>query len=248
IFERKLEVEGRDISKLKELLSDKESNYRVARRKIDELTLELEQVKTQLSKTSVGCEKYDYSSKLLENMVCIQYQEKRGKGLCDKECEPPFNHNYSSMPRINTSVDDLVLQSEHAFEFPTEPVSLIIVLSVIGLREKEKERIDGRSTYCSTSSNKSHFVPNTNFVGKFVTINIKPNEIFKCFKTTFVKIDDDVLEYDSSPLKHVNSAHSTITKEADSKLYPNCEPYVPTGSLEQASTSTSPGQVRNFKK
>ncbi|KAL8205625.1 hypothetical protein R6Q57_009176 [Mikania cordata] len=36
-------------------------------------------------------------------------------------------------------------------------------------------------------------------------------------------------------------AHSTITKEAGSKLNPNCEPFVPTGSLEQATISTSSG-------
>ncbi|KAL8202051.1 hypothetical protein R6Q57_011198 [Mikania cordata] len=59
-------------------------------------------------------------------MVSIQYREKRGNGLGYQECEPPFNHNYSSMPRIDTSVDDLALQSDHAFEFPTESVSLIV--------------------------------------------------------------------------------------------------------------------------
>ncbi|KAL8217926.1 hypothetical protein R6Q57_021299, partial [Mikania cordata] len=34
---------------------------------------------------------------------------------------------------------------------------------------------------------------------------------------------------------------STITKEAGSKLNPNCEPFVPTGSLEQASANVSSG-------
>ena len=71
IFKRKLEVEGRDVARLKELLSDKESNYRDARRKIDELTLELDQVKIQLSKTSVKCDKFDYSSKVVENMTTM---------------------------------------------------------------------------------------------------------------------------------------------------------------------------------
>ncbi|KAL8218062.1 hypothetical protein R6Q57_021435, partial [Mikania cordata] len=40
----------------------------------------------------------------------------------------------------------------------------------------------------------------------------------------------------------VNQAYSTITTEACLKINPNCEPYVPTGSLEQASTSSSHGQ------
>ncbi|KAL8202047.1 hypothetical protein R6Q57_011194 [Mikania cordata] len=100
----------------------------------------------------------------------------KGKGLGYKECEPPFNHNYSTIPRINTYVDDLVLQSDHAFEFPTESVSLTV------------------------------------------------DQMF---------VSDD---------SYVNMAHSTITKEVGSKLNPNFEPYVPTGSLEQASASTSHGQ------
>ncbi|KAL8218014.1 hypothetical protein R6Q57_021387 [Mikania cordata] len=78
--------------------------------------------------------------------------------------------------RMNTSIDDLVLQSDHAFEFPNEPVSLTV-------------------------------------------------------DPMFVSNDSEV-----------NRAHSTITKEAGSKLNPYFEPYVPTGSLEKASTSTSPGQ------
>ncbi|KAL8209029.1 hypothetical protein R6Q57_008441 [Mikania cordata] len=144
------------------------------------------EVKSQLSKTSVICEKYDYSSKVLENMVSIQYREKKGKCLGYQECEPPFNHNYSSMPRINTSVDELVLQSDHAFEFPIEPVSLTVdtmfvyddsevcadSLILTGLTEKEAGRSAGRSTDYSTSSSKSHFVPNTYFVGIFETIKI----------------------------------------------------------------------------
>ncbi|KAL8225984.1 hypothetical protein R6Q57_018541 [Mikania cordata] len=42
--------------------------------------------------------------------------------------------------------------------------------------------------------------------------------------------------------KKVTEAHSTITREAGLMVNPNCEPYVPTGSLEQVSTTSSPGQ------
>ncbi|KAL8229308.1 hypothetical protein R6Q57_014208 [Mikania cordata] len=45
----------------------------------------------------------------------------------------------------------------------------------------------------------------------------------------------------SSSLHQEYRGHSTTTKEAGSKLNPNCEPFVPIGSLEQASTSTSSG-------
>ncbi|KAL8223272.1 hypothetical protein R6Q57_020671 [Mikania cordata] len=136
-----------------------------------------------------------------------------GKVLGYKECDTPFNHNYSRLPRIHTTIIDLVLQSDHAFEFPTKPVSLTVdpmfvsddfELCADSLRENEEERNAGRSTEYSTSSSKSHFVPNTDFVGKFETTKIKPNEMFKSFKATFVKIDDEVIESDSSPLKQGN--------------------------------------------
>ncbi|KAL8204570.1 hypothetical protein R6Q57_010193 [Mikania cordata] len=187
-------------------------------------------------------------------------QEKGDIGLAFTTLKPPFNHNYSIMPNINTSVDDLLMKSDQRFDFTTgsnKPVPLTAdpvetdpnisddsgvcadSLNDTGLRRKNKERSAGRSTECSTSSRKSHFIPKTDFVGRFDEIKIKPNEMFKNFNSTFVK-NDDILESVFS-LKQVNKAHSTITKEAGSKLNPNCEPFVPTGSLEQTSTSTSSG-------
>ncbi|KAL8209209.1 hypothetical protein R6Q57_008621 [Mikania cordata] len=136
------------------------------------------------------------------------------------------------MPRINTSVDDFVLQSDHAFEFPTEPVSLIV----------DPMFVSDDSEMCAESLSDTRLRGKNEERRRFETIKIKPNEMFKNLNSTFVKINDDVLESVSSPLKHVNRAHSMITKEAGSRLNPNCEPYVPTASLEQASTSTSSSQ------
>ncbi|KAL8226622.1 hypothetical protein R6Q57_016454, partial [Mikania cordata] len=109
IFKRKLDAKRLDISKLKELLNEKESHYRAAKSKIDELTLELNQIKTKLSKTKITIEKYDYSSNVVASMINAQYRGKRTNGIGYSEFEPPFNHNYSSMPRLNKYVDDLVL-------------------------------------------------------------------------------------------------------------------------------------------
>ncbi|KAD5508037.1 hypothetical protein E3N88_15740 [Mikania micrantha] len=53
LIKEKLDAERRDISKLKELLSDKESNYRDAKHRIAKITLELEQAKTELSQTNI---------------------------------------------------------------------------------------------------------------------------------------------------------------------------------------------------
>ncbi|KAL8231997.1 hypothetical protein R6Q57_001775 [Mikania cordata] len=192
LFKKKLDVERRDISQLKELLSDKESNYRDARRRIDELSAKKEKI-----------------------------------GLGFTAVTPPFNHNYSIMPNINISVDDMLMKSDRRCDFTTDS------LNDTGPTEKNEERSDGKSTECSSSFRKSSFIPKIDFAGRFNEIKIKPNEMFKNFNSTFAK-NVDVLESVSSSVKQVNRAHSTITKEAGSKLNPNCEPFVPTGSLDNA--------------
>ncbi|KAL8224208.1 hypothetical protein R6Q57_019683 [Mikania cordata] len=191
LFKRKLDSERRDISRLKELLSDKESDYRDARRR------------------------------------------EKGQNWA--------YHNYSIMPNINTSVDDLLLKSDRSSEFCAESVR------VSGSREKKEERSASRSIDGSTSQSKSHCVQIVYFVGIFESITIKPKEMIMNFKTKFTKIDDYVknkiiLESDPSPLtEQATQAHSTVTPETCSKLNPNFVPYVPTGSLEHASTSSISG-------
>ncbi|KAL8224053.1 hypothetical protein R6Q57_019528 [Mikania cordata] len=246
IFKKKLDAERRDISKLKELLSDKESSYWDAKRQIEEITLELNQVKTKLSKTKIRAKKYDYSSNLGAKMINVEIRGREATRLGYSEVKPPFNHNYSIMPKINTSVDDLLLKSDRRHEFTTgsnKPVSLTVdpILSdlnhsddsevcaegliVSGQSEEMENETAGRSTDCSVSSNKSQFlVPKVDFVGKFQTINIKPNEMIKNFRTKFVKTDVDVknkcvLKSNVSPFKEkVNTAYSTITREIEDDL------------------------------
>ncbi|KAL8205557.1 hypothetical protein R6Q57_009108 [Mikania cordata] len=90
-------------------------------------------------------------------------------------------------------------------------------VSVLGSKERKEERGATRSTDCSTSHSKSHFVPIVDFVGRFESITIKPNEMIKDFKTNFTKIDDDinnkiVLESDPSLLtEQETQVHSTVT-------------------------------------
>ncbi|KAL8211335.1 hypothetical protein R6Q57_005772 [Mikania cordata] len=156
------------------------------------------------------------------------------------------------MPRVNTSYDELVSKSDLAHEFPIVPVQLTVAvlsnisddseicaekLSVTGSEEKEEERSAGRSTNRSTSSYSSYFVPKIDFVGKFDEIKIKTNEMLKHFKKTFAK--NCTSRLNSSPLtEQAAPGSSTVTKETSSQLNPNCEPYVPTVSLEQVYTKS----------
>ncbi|KAL8214151.1 hypothetical protein R6Q57_003600 [Mikania cordata] len=241
-FHKKLDTERRDISQLKELLSDKESNYRDAGRRIDELTAELEYLKTQLSKTKFHANKYEYAITAVASMVDFPCRKKEKIRLGFTAVTPPFNHNYSIMPNINISFDDLLMKSERMFDFTTgsnksvpliaDPVETdpyisnnsevcVDSLNDIGLWGKNEERSSWKSTEFPSSSRKSSFIPKTYFVGRFDEIKIKPNEMFRNFNSTFAKNVD------------VNKAHSMITKEVDLMLNTNCEPFVPTGSLEQ---------------
>ncbi|KAL8204448.1 hypothetical protein R6Q57_010071 [Mikania cordata] len=245
IFKKKLDSEKRDISKLKEPLSDKESTYRDAKHRIADIASELDQVKTELSTSKIREENYEYSSNLVAKMIDVEIKGREPTRLGYSEVKPPFNHNYSIMPKINKSIDDLLLKSDRRsyFSYLNRSNDSEVCeedLSVSGRSEEEEERSVGRSTYCS--------VPKVDFVGKFETIKIKPNEMIKNFSTNFVKIGDDVknkrvLESKSSPLtEKVNESHSTIRIEMSSKLNLNYEPYVLTRSLEQLSTCSSPGQ------
>ncbi|KAL8208943.1 hypothetical protein R6Q57_008355 [Mikania cordata] len=108
----------------------------------------------------------------------LRPEEERQRGLGYSEIEPPFNHNYSNMPKINTSVDDLLLKSGRRHELNTSSRKLgsLIVnpilsdlnhsddsevcaegLSVCRQSEEKEEISVGRNIDCSVSSNKSQF-------------------------------------------------------------------------------------------
>ncbi|KAL8199663.1 hypothetical protein R6Q57_013231 [Mikania cordata] len=59
----------------------KQYNYQEAWRRIDELSSELEHVKTQLSKTKIQDDKYEYESTIVANMIDVQCRRKEKIGL-----------------------------------------------------------------------------------------------------------------------------------------------------------------------
>ncbi|KAL8215771.1 hypothetical protein R6Q57_022608 [Mikania cordata] len=136
----------------------------------------------------------------------------------------PASENAALLSAINFQASG----SQH-YQTPSSHSEVCVEnVSELGSRVKKVERSATRSTNCSNS--KSHFVPIVDFVGRFESSTIKPNEMIKNFKTKFTKINDDETQ-----------VYSTVTPEAGSKLNPNFEPYVPNGSLEQVSTSSISG-------
>ncbi|KAL8224194.1 hypothetical protein R6Q57_019669 [Mikania cordata] len=120
-------------------------------------------------------------------MIDVQCRRKSKIGIGFTEVKPPFNHNYSIMPNINTFVDHLLLKSNRRCDFNTgsdKPVSLTIdpietgpnisddsemcadSLNKTGVRGKIEERSARRSTDCSISFGTSSCISNTDFVRK----------------------------------------------------------------------------------
>ncbi|KAL8205613.1 hypothetical protein R6Q57_009164 [Mikania cordata] len=150
-----------------------------------------------------------------------------------------INHNYSIMPKINNSVDDLLLKSDFRYELTTcsnKPASLTVysILSYLN-----------RSTDSEVSVKRKK---NEVLGGAQILQSHLANHIFLFQKTDFVKTVDDVknkcvLETNTSPLtEKVTEALSIIRREKGSKLNTNFEPYVPNWSLEQVTTSSYPCQ------
>ncbi|KAL8224140.1 hypothetical protein R6Q57_019615, partial [Mikania cordata] len=185
----KLDADRLDISKLKQLLSDKESHYRAVKSRIDEITLELNQVKTELTKT-----KDDECS-----------LSKRINGLGYSEAEHPFNHNYSSMPTFNKFFDDSISKLDFGHEFLIDSNKLVSLTIDPNLKdmncfddseicaenlstsnqvdEQLERRARKRTNYPVVLNNSKFFVSKIDYVGNFKTINIKPNEMIPNFKT-----------------------------------------------------------------
>ncbi|KAL8216066.1 hypothetical protein R6Q57_022903 [Mikania cordata] len=62
-------------------------------------------------------------------MINAQLHGIKTKGISFKEVEPTFNHNYSSMPRLNNSDSDLITKSDLGSQFTTgldQPVPIKI--------------------------------------------------------------------------------------------------------------------------
>ncbi|KAL8226053.1 hypothetical protein R6Q57_018610 [Mikania cordata] len=139
---------------------------RLFKKKLDKFML-LEHLKTQLSKTKIHADKYEYASTSVPSMVDFQCRKKEKIGLDFTAVTPPFNHNYSIMPNINTFVDDLLIKSDRRCDFTTGsniPIPLTTdpvetdpnisddsevygdSLNDTGLRGKNEERSAGKST------------------------------------------------------------------------------------------------------
>ncbi|KAL8208971.1 hypothetical protein R6Q57_008383 [Mikania cordata] len=182
-----------------------ESNYRDAKRKIDEITLKLNQVKTELSKTKVRVEKYDYSSNMVANIIVVQYRGKRVNGI-------GYNLGHEFSVELVSLMIDPNLKN---MNYSDDSKICAEKLSTSGQAD-EKEKISARNSTDSPTvvlRNHKFSISKVNYVGSFKLINIKPNDMVQNFKAKFAKSADDVKRNEKLSKENENASCSTITEE-----------------------------------
>lgn len=107
-FLEKIEAQKKDISKLKQELSERACEYMDAKAKIVVLTTELETLKTRFENADFNFKKFDVSSTVVENMIAnhTKWQDKKRDGLGYGDVPPPYNHNYSCV-NVTQEEEDL---------------------------------------------------------------------------------------------------------------------------------------------
>ncbi|KAL8209574.1 hypothetical protein R6Q57_006306 [Mikania cordata] len=66
----------------------------------------------EVDDNAVRVNKYEYASNVVAKLVDVEKMGNETIRLGFIELKPPFYHNYSIMPKINKSVDDLLLKSD----------------------------------------------------------------------------------------------------------------------------------------
>ncbi|KAI3807126.1 hypothetical protein L1987_23050 [Smallanthus sonchifolius] len=100
IFKDKIEASKNDFSKLEMDFSNKECLYRDALKRIDDLSLKLNDAVTQLANAKLIIEKIDHSRSIFYNMLDSQVIKKGNPGIGYHAIEHPFNGNFTSMPSV----------------------------------------------------------------------------------------------------------------------------------------------------
>ncbi|KAI3813703.1 hypothetical protein L1987_18434 [Smallanthus sonchifolius] len=100
IFKDKTEACKNDFSKLEMDFSNKECLYRDVLKRIDDLSLKLNDAVTQLANTKLKIEKIDHCRSIVYDMLDSQVRKKGNPGSGYYAVEHPFNGNFTSMPSL----------------------------------------------------------------------------------------------------------------------------------------------------
>ncbi|KAI3725433.1 hypothetical protein L1987_65221 [Smallanthus sonchifolius] len=100
LFKDKIDAGKTDFSKLEMDFSNKECLYCDALKRIDDISLKLNDAVTQLGNTKLTIEKIDHSRSVVNDMIDSQVRKLGNPGLGYHAVEHPFNGNFTPMPSV----------------------------------------------------------------------------------------------------------------------------------------------------
>ena len=219
IYKKKREAEHKDVLKLKSLLSDKECLYRDSKKRIDEITLKLNKTETELSLTKITVEKFNLSSKVVEDMINSQLHGKDKSGIGFKEVEPPFNHNYSSMPHSSEKDQDMVYgtgcqpssSSEKELYVPLTVDPEIPCVNVADAFESCAEKVILTGDNCGeVRPSKSKFVPSV-----FRNSSVVKTSVFEKNKLSTAECDKMRNDFKRKFVKPITDSERKVFKQTN---------------------------------
>ncbi|KAI3744915.1 hypothetical protein L1987_58013 [Smallanthus sonchifolius] len=100
VFKDTIESSKNDFSKPEMDFSNKECLYHDALKRIDDLSLKLNDVVIQLANTKLTIEKIEHSRSVVYDMIDCQVRKKGNPGIGYHAVEHPFNGNFTSTPSV----------------------------------------------------------------------------------------------------------------------------------------------------
>src|ERR1044071_707791 len=75
---------------------------------IDELSAELDSLKSKFENADFHFRKFDCSSERVEKMISskLKFRENKGAGIGFVEIAPPYNHNYTRLPLSDEEIEN----------------------------------------------------------------------------------------------------------------------------------------------
>ncbi|KAI3815497.1 hypothetical protein L1987_15166 [Smallanthus sonchifolius] len=114
VFKDTIAESKNDFSKLEMDFSNRECLYRDALKRIDDLSLKLNDAVTQLANTKLTIEKIEHSRSVVYDMIDSQVRKKGNPGIGYHAVEHPFNGNFTSM--LSVQHEDVEMEYEGIVE------------------------------------------------------------------------------------------------------------------------------------
>ncbi|KAI3805508.1 hypothetical protein L1987_27945 [Smallanthus sonchifolius] len=148
VFNDTIEASKNDFSKHEMDFSNKECLYRDALKRIDDLSLKLNNAVTQLANIKLTIEKIEHSRSVVYDMIVSQVRKKGNPGIGYHAVEHPFNGNFTLMPSIQH--EDVEMEYGVGCK-PDQPSSSKQSMSMIASPVLECVNVTNQSKSCAVT-------------------------------------------------------------------------------------------------